>query len=389
MNEPYTYAFVFGTHPKLSFGELTTVLKTDNTPVTAIELRNTIGWLETSVEIDEAALIARLGGTTKIVRVIGKFDDEIVADYLLSRVNRDSKFHFGFSLYALESGISTKKSLKTLQTLGIALKKTFKADEISCRFVSSQEVELSSVIVHKERLLKNGVEIVIFKSENEILFGATLAVQPFQDWSHRDYGRPARDDRSGMLPPKLARMMLNLSGAQKDDVVLDPFCGSGTVLQEAALLDCKKIIGTDVSKKAIADTRENLEWLKQETGKHIEKIAVCDARELLAQKVIGAESIDRIVFEGYLGKTTPNGKAIEQQLFELEKLYRDTFIILERALHADGTIVAALPFWTINKSEIIHLPIKKLLAKSNLQIVETYFYRRPQSVVGREILVLQ
>ncbi len=389
MNTTHTYAFVFGTHPKLSFGELATVLKTDGVSIETLELRNTIGWLETSTDIDAAALMTRLGGTTKIVRVVGVFDEEVVADYLLSRVNRDSKFHFGFSLYALDSGISTKKSLKTIHTLGLALKKIFKADEISCRFVSSQEVELSSVIVHKERLLKNGVEIVMLKSNDGVLFGATLAVQPFQDWSHRDYGRPARDDRSGMLPPKLARMMLNLSGATATDTVLDPFCGSGTVLQEAVLLGCKKIIGTDVSKKAISDTRENMEWLKQETGKQIEKMAVCDARELIAQKVVSAESIDRVVFEGYLGKTTPNAKAIEQQLFELEKLYRDAFIILERVLRTDGTIVAALPFWTVSKAEIIHLPIKKLLAKSNLKIVDTYFYRRPQSVVGREILVLK
>lgn len=389
MTKNYTYAFVFGTHPKLSFGELSAVLQNDGIVVESLVLRNTIGWLETATELAADDLMMRLGGTTKIVQVVGTFDDETVADYLLSRVNRDSKFHFGFSLYALEPGISTKKSLKTLHTLGIALKKTFKADEISCRFVSSQEVELSSVIVHKERLLKNGVEIVILKAANEILFGATLAVQPFQDWSHRDYGRPARDDRSGMLPPKLARMMLNLSGATAMDTVLDPFCGSGTVLQEAVLLGCKKIIGTDVSKKAVADTRENMEWLKQETGKYVEKIAVCDARELLAKKIIAPESIDRIVFEGYLGKTTPNAKAIEQQLFELEKLYRDTFIILERALSKNGTIVAALPFWTLSKAEIIHLPIKKLLAKSNLKIVDAYFYRRPQSVVGREIIVLK
>ena len=203
MNNTHTYAFVFGTHPKLSFGELAAVLKTDGVPVDALTLRNTIGWLETAVDIDATALITRLGGTTKIVQVVGTFDEEIVADYLLSRVNRDSKFHFGFSLYALESGISTKKSLKALHTLGIALKKTFKADEISCRFVSSQEVELSSVIVHKERLLKNGVEIVILKSADEILFGATLAVQPFQEWSHRDYGRPARDagPRAGGASP--------------------------------------------------------------------------------------------------------------------------------------------------------------------------------------------
>jgi len=32
-----------------------------------------------------------------------------------------------------------------------------------------------------------------------------------------------------MLPPKLSMMMINLSGAKKTDIILDPFCGSGAV----------------------------------------------------------------------------------------------------------------------------------------------------------------
>ena len=35
-------------------------------------------------------------------------------------------------------------------------------------------------------------------------------MQDFEQWGARDYGRPSRDAVRGMLPPKLARMMVNL-----------------------------------------------------------------------------------------------------------------------------------------------------------------------------------
>ena len=56
--------------------------------------------------------------------------------------------------------------------------------------------------------------------------GQTLVVQPFKVLSKRDFGRPARDDHSGMLPPKLAQIMINLA-RRNDDIstktILDPF----------------------------------------------------------------------------------------------------------------------------------------------------------------------
>ncbi len=46
--------------------------------------------------------------------------------------------------------------------------------------------------------------------------------------------------------------------------ILDPFCGSGTILQEAMLLGFKNIYGSDKDKRAIANSKENINWLKKE-----------------------------------------------------------------------------------------------------------------------------
>jgi tRNA G10 N-methylase Trm11 len=46
--------------------------------------------------------------------------------------------------------------------------------------------------------------------------------------------------------------------------LLDPFCGSGTVLTEGINLGIKKLIGTDLSDKCISDTEQNVKWMLHE-----------------------------------------------------------------------------------------------------------------------------
>lgn len=60
------------------------------------------------------------------------------------------------------------------------------------------------------------------------------------------------------LHPKLARAMINISGAEKTSTICDPFCGSGGILIEAGLLRYKTI-GIDIDKKMVEGCKKNLE----------------------------------------------------------------------------------------------------------------------------------
>lgn len=377
----YTYIFILGSHPKLSLAELDALL-----PDT-VEHRGQVGWYETENAVDANALMNQLGGTIKIAQLIGdgEFNEEALTEWLYEKREEGSKFHFGFSLYALDSGIQTKKHWKTLHKMGLNLKKALRADDISARYVQANEIVLSSVIVHKERLLKNGAEILLLKDHDTIYMAHTLAVQPFQDFSKRDYGRPGRDAQSGMLPPKLARMMVNIAAPEKQHLVYDPFCGSGTILQEAWLLGYRNITGSDISEKAVQDTEDNLKWIKA----HGIDVDVCDARKLNG-KGIKNDSVDRFIFEGYLGPPTPRGREIPQIKNELQQLYSGVFQELARALATDGRIVAAIPFWRQRKEDVFHLDIDSLLKKAGLhEVHDRLYYRRPKATVGREILILE
>ena len=60
------------------------------------------------------------------------------------------------------------------------------------------------------------------------------------------------------IHPKSARMMVNLSRATPGNLFLDPFCGTGGLLLEAANIGCVSI-GVDINSMILAGCRENLE----------------------------------------------------------------------------------------------------------------------------------
>ncbi|MBI4447875.1 methyltransferase domain-containing protein [Candidatus Woesearchaeota archaeon] len=61
------------------------------------------------------------------------------------------------------------------------------------------------------------------------------------------------------LHPKLARAVVNLTGVKKNQVLLDPFCGTGGILIEAGLVGCR-VVGCDLDELMLEKTEENLKF---------------------------------------------------------------------------------------------------------------------------------
>jgi tRNA (guanine10-N2)-dimethyltransferase len=59
------------------------------------------------------------------------------------------------------------------------------------------------------------------------------------------------------MQAKLARCMINLAEPKAGEVILDPFCGTGTTLIEAELIGCRAI-GLDIQRRMARGTIRNM-----------------------------------------------------------------------------------------------------------------------------------
>jgi len=429
------YFFILGNNPTLSIAEISAVFELNNVAdrtgqCPAPTLMENVLILETNQKFDAQDLIKKLGGTIKI----GEIADDAVEtrqclvsesfpsddnqtrhclvstdDYIneikkiietkIKNETPTAKYNFGISNY-------TNRNINT-KIIGMELKTWLKEKNISCRFVVSQEKTLSSVVVEQNKLLKSGVEIVILP---EGKLGYTLAVQPFKELSFRDYGRPARDDLSGMLPPKLAQIMINLAvapfikggeGIPSDDfVILDPFCGSGTILTEAMLMGFQNLIGSDLSRKAINDTEKNIDWVQKKfltTNSQIPNIQLHNISAPQLSQKIQPNSIDLIATEPYLGPQ--RGKIdLPKIIGELTALYSAGLKEFFKVLKPGGRVVMVWPVWedkfflnpNLNGFKIAKSIPESLRNNPAIKLTarQTIIYGRPGQKVWREIVVL-
>lgn len=334
----------------------------------------------------------RLAGTVKVGSVVGElaeWDREACADLVAAMVDADlPRVEFGVSVYDAGDARRAKELRAETERIGIAIKKRLKESGRPVRLVTSKERTLSAVVVSTNKILERGGEFVLIAVPGATLIGQTEAVQDFEAWGERDFGRPARDMQSGMLPPKLARMMVNLSGAEPtESTLLDPFCGSGTVLMEAVLLGFAGVVGSDISGKAMADTRKNLDWLAR-TGVIMPPV---DLRVSPAQTLALAKPADTIVTETYLGPALhgrEHPSFLKKNLDDLARLYRDTFGALLGQVKDGGTAVVAFPVFQTKGGEE-EVATRTLMESLGWKVERRLRYERAGQHVEREIFVMR
>ncbi len=390
-----TYFFHLGTNTALSLAELFSVLPLANK---GSFVAKDLFLVDLDQALDATALMARLGGTIKIAQVLAQgiplYSPEMLKVITESFEPGEGKFKFGISNHAKFASPAKDKRL------ALGIKNFLKEKGISCRWVISKEPILSSVIV-EQNLMRNGAEIVIAGDYKKSFVARTLAVQPWKELSFRDYGRPSRDDHSGMLPPKLALLMLNLAGAKKDEPILDPFCGSGTVLGEAIVLGQTHVYGSDISAKAVEDSRANIAWLEKKypSVSRIVEISELDAR--LLHKTHKPASIKAIITEPYLGPQRGQVDPVKWKR-ELDGLYTASLRSFQSVLTRDGRVVMIWPIRIEAGKQIFLAPdtrgyrhVSLLPAgfeaetRRHLSKRNTIIYGREGQKVWREIIVLE
>jgi len=359
-------------------------------------------------EISPQYLMNILGGTIKIGVINTSFDisardDELLEqakNIIMQNIDVEKKMRFGFSIYdGTKNRLDQKefkKTKKRIQDLGIPLKKILKGNGLKVRYVTSHEPTLSSVTVTENKLIDGGKELVFILDETKIYLGTTEAVQAWKEFSARDYGRPGRDAESGMMPPKLSRILINLAQAPKNAILADPFCGSGTIISEALLLGYRKLIASDIDSIAIANTKENVRWLvnnKKIDENSIANIKYFDIAVTHLGDYIEENSVDTIVTETYLGppqKEFKNQGELEHEAEHLLSLYQDTLRTFEQILKPGGRVVIAFPLWRSKERTFVHTPIiSEIESYGFKKLREPLTYGRDDQKVWREIVIFE
>lgn len=400
------HLFLFGTHPELSLAELRGWQEAYASSLTITPVPD--GALVSGLTSAQAVTLGTtLAGVVKVAEVLHhgprlrKEDEEelvdLLAELVLRFLGRERKGNFGVSYYGFQPVIPDARAR---QRIALTVKKQIRTRLDHVRWVRAERLTLSSVVVQSQLIGAAGVELVLLLTDSLLTIGRTVAVQPYEAWGERDFGRPRRNAKQGMLPPKLARMMVHMLGLKPEGTLLDPFAGSGTVLGEAATVGWRSLVACDQQEMAVNDTKKNLAWLTRDESSPA-TLSTHVASITALKNILRAGTIRAVVTEPFLGSPlTTSVSAIEARRRDTAVLpvYHALLEALAHVLEPGGRAVIVVPAWSLRDGGRHPLPIETLTWPSTLRQLpmsdarasaEALLYARPGQFVTRQLLRLE
>lgn len=422
------YLFVLGRETKLCFAELETVMSVvdpaatiQNLPIgialvqrapneaegevgpagekTELPLPPTID-VDTGVAVplrssDRSAgwWVGRLGGTRLIARVLDSVPQ-------LTAVTFDAVVPADVRELALSSPtVSARERMKLL----VQLKKL----RPGLRYRPTDDSYLASAL--SERLIRrdDSLELLLIPNPTPgvgFMVAQVVAVQDTRAWTERDRGLPSVDPVTGMLPPKLARIMVNLAEPARESrehatsvdlsdsplsshrsTLLDPFCGSGQIPIEALRLGWT-VIASDLDPQSIERTKTNLAWTQErspDAAKQQWTAFQSDVVELTDH--VPAGSVSAIVTEPDLGPPLRSSSAVptERELDRVTSTIHSAFVTGRALLPPGGRVVIVIPIIAgVRIYDRLDAP-----ATAGYTLEASFTYARPDARVVREIFI--
>ena len=315
------YLCILGRDPKLSLLELIAYCRRKRLTHKLNSYSKTLAHLSLS----QSPNINELGGTVKIA-------EPTTLDHLIPNSNRIT--------YAV-THIDSKDILDQLKDF-------WKEQKVKAmqRYTNVRDIPPS-----KSKTLD--LELIVYKN---VLYKVTALSNP-QEYRKRDEARPSFDPLK-VISIRLAKILINLAEAQHE--ILDPFCGNGTILQEALLLGYN-VKGIDLS---AGEAKKNMEWLGSQYKKKTH-IMQGDAVKIIPT----ISSVETVVTEPYLGpflKKLPSEQEAQKIIKELTILYTNFFTALSSKIK--GKVVIILPsIRSFQKTHILDIP--SILSKTGFVVV--------------------
>jgi tRNA G10 N-methylase Trm11 len=365
------YLFILGRNIELSVAELKSYFSKEKINYKIISIVNNGILIETSQNLPNK-IVEKLGGIISLgeVSASGTFE-QISKELDRQNIYSGKRNKLNYVIYDFNG--------KNSEELHLYLKSRFKEEKLKATLKKlTGNVKLQGGGV-APNLCSNLIQKQYFIFENN--FGEIIETCDYDKIEKRDMGKPVRRE-SLSISPRLGKILINLSEVKENETLLDPFCGIGTILQEA-LLQNIKVIGIDNDKIAIDDAKLNLKWFKFSEDNY--KLINEDSSKVKIQNV------DAIATEpdlGELQKKTPSPEKAKQIISDFEKLIVNVIRNLKK--NVKGKIVFTSPLIQIGKNRI-YCDFKKIASSVGMKIAKGFPIEefRPDSIVGRSIMVFE
>ena len=390
------YLAVLGRQPEISLAEISALFSRVSF----------VGKTLATFCADEKPNIDHLGGSLELAEELAVSPLEFLQNL------PEGKITLGVSDY------SEHTSARKAQGEALKLKKILTRHGRSVRVVENKTAALATATSLHTGLSgakPNKVELILVDGN----WWHVIGVQDIDAYARRDQARPARDAKVGMLPPKLAQILINLCGPLPEGSrILDPFCGTGVVLQEALLMGYKAY-GTDLEQRMVDYTERNLEWLLKSENGFLSAFRSAAARELAPaahgdgpagrgrekpfQVSVGdatsfswEQPIDAVACEGFLGQ--PMSLPPVEIKLKAEKQRCGAIVVgflknLSTQIKSGTPVVMAIPAWLRPDGKYSRLEILDEVAKLGYNLLnqsrEGLLYYREGQVVARDIIILR
>jgi tRNA G10 N-methylase Trm11 len=364
--------FILGRNPELSREEILSYMRARNREHREILFEENFLILETNK--DERFNIQEFGGVLKLGTVTFEGNEQELTEYLQKNeiVPADK---FSYAIFGNQDPELLKEIFKSRKKKAMLRH-------------GRQQIEFQDRTKHG---LPNAEFDVFFHSPKsnskipnppeKVYLGISTQSYDSTKVKDRDMNKPIRREHLA-ISPRLSKILINLSEAKPHDLLLDPFCGIGGILQEAILKGINAY-GIDKDKQATIDAEKNIKWiLSKYSIKSTYKIENNDSRKTpdLQFAAIATETP-----LGKVLKKKPNDNEAQQIIQNFEAYIIPILKRLKSVKKPKAKI--AITFPVINN---LHANTTKITNKCELKIfMKPILESRQDQFISRDIIVLQ
>ncbi|UFX83445.1 DNA methyltransferase [Candidatus Absconditicoccus praedator] len=261
------------------------------------------------------------------------------------------------------------------KTFGLKLKKTFGIKKFKLIQPENTDLEVKN----------HGKEFLFFEDKVLLVEG----YQKIDLYETIDYQKPSRGMKVGMMPSKLAHIMINLctgSATGQVETIYDPFVGFGTTGFVANYFGYN-FLGSDIN---TTPAKQNLSFWKQtDYYKNMQfTLFKNDVKTPFEKKFLN--NVDCIVTEGWLGPVINNNTTQKMLTKNHEDIYNLYNAFLQNISKFYDNICMVFCFPIYSKMTNYGFGVLNKLEKGNMEFDFEKLgkpYKRDGQLVGRQIIL--